>query len=244
MLMMTISRSLIPPALIVALFAGVLTPGCGGDRFGSELKAQPAAFETSSVEGETIRLPQDRPFSITLTKGSEEPGLGGSAGAGAEADEQGRAGAQASVDSGGMAHALFQLGHAFTNATDRQADFEFTISFEHAYEVSATPEVRLPDASVGLNLYARAAGGRLLRDMTLIDYSTLSGAARQTAKKTVAFSLVVGPNETVNVFLAGQSQVEVPAERSAEADLQVTGLTYEVVTKPAPAVRKTGDASR
>jgi len=162
--------------------------------------------------------------------------LDGTAQAAATAERIGRAEATAAVTHSGTAEGLFQLGHALANDTDRQIDLEFTVRFAYEFEVQHQPEVRLPDAVVGLRLYARDDHGRLLRELALLDHSTEDGPARRQADDRLDFALTLGPGQSVDVFLAGQARVEIDSARSASVTLRLSGLQFEVVTRPAPAV--------
>jgi hypothetical protein len=133
------------------------------------------------------------------------------------------------------------MGHAITNETDRQMDFNVSLAFRYAFEAEADANSRLPDASVGLRLYAREKRGRLLRDVALVSYTTENGATRRASSEDLDFTLTLGPGDTVEVYLAGQARVEVPAERSAACKLSLSELTAEIEARPAPAVRAASD---
>ncbi|MCK4341244.1 MAG: hypothetical protein KAY37_05910 [Phycisphaerae bacterium] len=222
----------------------LLLSGCAGGQFGSELSQRPKARPISKPEGTTLRLPRDQEFNIHLSRDSTEPGLDGEAEASATARAAGEGEALAAVTGGGKAEGIFWLGQALTNATTRQTDFDFKVHFEYEFEAQATPGLKLPDAVVGLRLYARDELGRLLRDVILVQYSTENGATKRRASENLDFTLTLGPSDAVSVFLAGQAKVEVPDGRSASCSLKLRGLTIEVVTRPAPAVRTAGDEQR
>jgi hypothetical protein len=216
--------------------ATLLLAGCASAQFGSELSARPKARAIDKIEGAALHLPQDQPYNITLPKVTKEPRLEGTADADALAKPTGDGSASATVTNGGKAEGIFQIGHALTNATDRQADFEFRVRYNYEFEARATTELALPDASVGLRLYARSERGRLLRDLVLVQHTTENGAAQRSAGDSLTFTLTLAPGETVDVFVAGQAKIEVPDGRSASCALKITGLQMDVTTRPAPAV--------
>lgn len=215
----------------------MLLVGCGGGHFGSTLSASPRPQPLHQADGATLRLPQEAPFSIALPQSSRAAGLGGQADADAQAKSDGQAEVSARVTTSGTAEGLFQLGHALSNDTDRQADVDFRVRFTYEFETRAGPDVRQPDAAVGLKLYARDQRGRLLREMTLVSHTTESGPTSRQSTEDLRFTLTVGPGTALDVFLAGQARVEISADRSASARLALRDLQIEVVSRPAPAVR-------
>jgi len=221
---------------LVLVFAG-----CGGDGFGSELQVQPTPRPLSRGDYQTIRLPQDEPFSITLAPTQKRPGLGGSAEADAHVSKGGSADAVARVENGGSAQAGFQLGHAFQNDSDRQAEMRLRVRGEFETEARATPPGPLPDVKVGLKLYVRDGRNRLLRDFSLAQHTTDKGAASSSDRKEVDFLLTLGPHERVSVFLAGSVQVETQEGHSARGSIRLSGLEMEVTTELAPPVGRAGD---
>lgn len=228
----------IPALAAAALLLASGLAGCSNTRFGSQLSVQPRPQPISAAAGTTLRLPQDKAFSIALPSANREPGLGGTAEADADATGAGTAEASAAIADSGTAAGLFQLGHSFENDTSRQADFKFTVRYHYAFEAAATPESGYPDAVVGLKLYARGQRGRLLQDLSLIQHSTDSGSLERAGEEALHFTLTLGPDEVVTVFLAGQVKVEIREGRSAHGALKLRDVQMEVVTKPAPA---TGD---
>jgi hypothetical protein len=214
--------------------------GCAGGNFASELSAKdkPIPQPLSNAAGKTIRLPQDKPFSLIVNDSQQKAALDGSAEADAEAQRDGQAQASASVSDGGQARATFQLGHAFKNDTERQTDLHVTVRCDYEYE--AGPASRWGDATVGLKLYARDGRNRLLTSFSLVQHSTEDGAATSKDSKVMDFTLTLGPGESVNVFLGGQVEIDIDAGRSAHGSLKLSGLEMEVEPRPAAAVR-TGD---
>ncbi len=218
------------------VWLGLLT-GCMGTQFGAELSAKPKPRPLRATQPTTLHLPQDEPFAIALPSASKKPGLDGAADADATARPAGEAEATASVKQSGTAEAVFQLGHALANETDRQMDLDCTVRLKYEFEVSNTPAQRLHDATIGLRLYAREARGRLLRDLALLDYTTESGAAGRTGDESFRFIVTLAPGDVVHMFLAGQAKVDIPAERTATAKLKVTGVQFDITAQPAPAVQ-------
>jgi hypothetical protein len=219
----------------------LLLSGCGGGDVGSELTVRPTPRSLSSGERATLRLPQDEPFSITLAPTRESPGLGGTAEADAHVSRDGNADAVARVDEGGSALARFQLGHAVKNESDRQMDLLVRLRCEYETEAEATPPGPLPDATVGLKLYARDGHNRLLRNIGMVDHSTEEGAASSKDRKDVEFTLTLGPRETLSVFLAGSVEIETRVGHSARGSIKLSGLEMQIETALAPPVRQAGD---
>lgn len=227
------------PTTWVALI--VLT-GCSAGQVGSELAVRPKGHSLGKPDtSTTLRLPQQNPFNITLTRANKQPGLLGAAEVDATAESNGTATARAAVREGGQAEALFQIGHALENSGERQTDADFKISFQRAFDVSGQAEPGVTDAVVSLWLYVRNARGRLVRDVQLLSYTSENGPARNRGTETQEFTLTLAPGETMNVFLAGNVQVKVPDGRSASGSLTVSNLQFEIVTRPAPAVRTASD---
>jgi len=215
--------------------------GCSSNQFGAELSVRPRAYSLRKTQPVKLRLPQDENFSIALESSRREPGLDGEASADARAKPAGQGEASASVARSGTAEGLFRLGHAFANDTDRQMDLDLAVRYHCEYEAREEPDARLPDATVGLRLYARDERGQILRDFVLVEYATDDGTAQRQADDSVSFTLTLGPGQSVDVFLAGRAMVNVPTERTASGLLKLDGLQFEVVTRPAPAVRATSD---
>jgi hypothetical protein len=215
--------------------------GCGGGDFGSELTVRPNPWLLSRGENQMIRLPQDEPFSIALAPSQESPGLGGTAEADAHTSKDGQADASARVENGGSARAWFQLGHAFENDSEWQAQLEVRVRCEFEAKAEATPPGPLPDAKIDLNLYVRDGHNRLLRNFNLAQHSTEEGAAASTDRKEVEFVLPLGPRQRVDIFLAGSVQVETQEGHSARGSIRLSGLEMELKTEMAPPVQKAGD---
>lgn len=230
----------ITSALCVPLAGLALLSGCESGQFGAELVAQPKAYAINSTQTTTLRLPSDQSYNIALPRVEEEPGLGGSAEADATAEATGSASAMARVDHGGVAEGVFQLGHAIRNATQRQTDLKIDVRFTQSFKAGTSSAAGLADAMAGLRIYARTGRGRVLRDIALLDYSTESGSVARTTTEGVDFTITIGPNETVNVFLAGRARVDVPDERSAHARIELRDVTMSIEAVPAPAVRTAG----
>lgn len=220
----------------VALVA-VALGGCANGQYGSELSVRPRPRSLNKVERTTLQLPADQAFNITLSEQSARPGLTGTADAQATVDKQGTASAVADVRDGGAAEAGFQLGHAFTNETDRQVDVEFRVHFDYEFAAQIAPDVGTGDGAVVLRLYARSARRRLLRDVCLVNYTTENGATKRKSSEQAEFTLTLAPHESIDVYLAGQARIEAPDTHSADGSLKLNGVRFEVVTQPAPAVQ-------
>ena len=74
--MMTVRRSPFAAcALVIASLAALLSSiGCSSGDFGSELSVRPKPHLFDARDQQTLRLPQDEPFSITLAPTQETPG--------------------------------------------------------------------------------------------------------------------------------------------------------------------------
>lgn len=228
---------------LVALMSAALgLTGCGGSQFAGELSARPRPQAIGASDTQLIQLPGDRKFSIHLAPSSQQAGLEGQAEANASADRAGDAQANASVQQGGTASAAFQLGHAFKNTSGRQIDLHFELNFSYSFDASATPDQGVPDATVGLKLYARDQHNRLLTSLPVVLHSTEDGDATSGAdRQTIKFSVTLGPGSSANVFLAGYARIDSPEGRSAQGSVELRGLTMRVQSKTAPAVRAVGD---
>lgn len=219
----------------------LLLGGCAGANFGSDLSARPRPQPLPKQDETRLQLPADRAFSITLAPSSREPGLGGKAEVHSSANSDGQAHAKATVQKGGSANAMFQIGHAFQNDTPQQADLDFKIAFDADYHIHTPHDSVRPEASVGLKLYARDGRGRLLRNMDLIGHTSEKGNAQRSIAETLEFTLTLAPGESVDVYLAGQVRVEVTDDRSGRGELRLRNLSMQIVTRLAPKVRKNGD---
>ncbi len=224
-------------ALMIATLAALLLGGCSTAQFGVDMAVHPKPYALRKTEPTTLRLPQDQRFSIALQSDHREPGLDGTAEASADAKDTGQGEATASVVRSGSAEGLFRLGQGFSNDTDQQMDLDVVVRFHYEFAARAEPDAGTPDASVGLRLYAHEEHGRMQRDDALIDYSTENGATQRQADQNLSFSLTLGPGQAVEVFLAGRAKVDATAQRSASATLKLSGLQFEIATRPAPAVR-------
>ena len=226
--------------LTLGMFTALLH-GCGGDHFGSELSAKPRPRPMGRPEGVTLRLPREHAFNIVLPSATQKSGLNGTAKADATAEPDGHAQAVAAVTHSGTAEGLFRLGHALVNDTERQVDVDFNVRLHYEFDAQSSSTSRLPDARVGLRLYVRDDSGVLLRDVSLMSYTTENGSARRAADEHEQFTLTLGPRAEVSVFLAGRAGADISEGRSASATLTLSNLRFEVVTRPAPAVRTAGD---
>jgi hypothetical protein len=214
----------------------VAIAGCSSDQFGAELSARPRPSAIRTPEGTTFRVPEDQPFVIALQRKNSAAGLEGQADADATAGGDGHAGARVRVVRAGQAQALFQLGSAFVNDTERTIDLECALHFRYRLDISQEPRSAAKDGALGLRLYAREARGRMLREMNLFDVGSEEGAARRDSEEHLEFTLTISPGETVNVYLAGQARADIPAERSLTAELKVSDVRLHAVSHAAPDV--------
>lgn len=226
-------------AVLGALALGL--SGCGGADFGSELSARPKPRKLSGTDTQPLHLPRDVAFSIVFAPATKDPGLGGDAKADATASRDGSAAIMAAVTESGSATAEFKLGHAFENDTARQVDLVIAVSLDYEYTAVADESVALPDAFVGLKLYATDRRNRTLRSYDLVRHSTEKGGAKVRSNERIEFSLVLAPGASVNVYLAGLAKVAIKQGRSASGSLEITGVQMEAATRPAPPVRTAAD---
>ncbi len=216
--------------------------GCGQGGFTSELAVQPPAQSVRATEPATLSFPQDKPFAIALAPTQQTPGLDGTADADAHATKDGNADARAEAKQAGKSTAGFQLGHALKNETERQVDFAFHVRFKYQYDAAAQPASGLPDAVLGLTLYARTGRGRPLTELNVLQHSTENGAVQRASDEELQFTLTLGPGETANVYLGGEVRVDVANGHSASGALKVSDLKMDVETRPAPPVAATQNA--
>lgn len=233
-------RLFIPHALACGIAVLTLT-ACNQSQFGGELTAKPQPLAIQQATGQTLRIPQQEPFSIALPRSRQEPGLGGQADAQADAQPGGSATATATVQGGGTAQAGFQLGHAFRNETDRQFKLDIAFSYDYEMEASAEPETPYADCQVELMLFVRKERGAA-QPLTLLQHSTENGAASRAAQReTARISVILPPQETVNIYLAGQAAINIEADRSAQGRLALRDVQLAVDITPAPPVGTFGD---
>lgn len=229
-------------SILLAATATLLVSGCAAGRFGSDLAHHPRSpARVKSADAATVSWPQREPLNITLTETTEVPGLDGAAESDAVASRDGSAEAYAKVTGGGTASALFQVGHAFSNETERMLDCTITVRFAYEVATRAEPDTGRPDAMVGLRLYARDNLGRLLRDDTLIEHTTEGGPTERDATETITFDVTLGRGALLNVFLAGQTQIDTESDRMASGRLSLRDLQIDVATRPAPQVQSAND---
>ena len=215
------------------LGTGLLT-ACGAGDAGSELamRPKPRAIGARAV----LRIPQEEPFSITLSSAQETPGLQGEAGTEKRVTDDGNADAEAWVRHGGTAQATFQIGQAVANDSDQQVQLRVTARCSYETMAETVPPGPFADAQVSLTLYARDGRNRLLRSLKFIAHSTEEGAASSANTKEVTFELTLGAREWVNIFVAGDVQVETTPEREARGKVELRGLEMVIETEPAPPV--------
>ena len=223
--------------LMTCVTLAPIVAGCAASAGGSELASRPKTLALSAEAGKVIRLPADGAFSIRHQQSSQVAELGGEATGQASLTESNAARASATVTAGGSASGVFQLGHAFRNESDQQVDLLVRVKLSYAYDASNEPREARPDASVSLNVFARDGRNRLIRSMPLVNHTTEQGDARSQGQEDVSFVATLGPAESLSVWVAGSARADVKPERSASASVQVSGVSIEVETRPAPPVR-------
>lgn len=219
----------------------VSVTGCAGAGFGAELSKKPRPLLLNEVTGQTVRLPQDGKFAITLAPSEKAKSLEGSADADSNVSPDGSADAHVKVAHGGNAAAGFQLGHSFQNDTQRQIDLDVRVTADYAFEASATPPGPLPDAKVTLHLYALDQRNRKLTEFNFVEHATDKGAASSRDATDTRFTLTLGPGASVSIYLAGQVKVDAKADHSAAGSLKLSNLAMEIASRPAPDVQAASD---
>ena len=228
-------RILAASVTVLACLAGWCA-GCTSTTFGSDLSTMPAPRLIREIEPTTYNLPAGEPFSIRLSQSSEQASLVGVAKADAEAKREGEGRATASVENGGQASGTIQIGHLFKNDTSRQIDFEIHIQYRYEFEIGIMPAERAVGGTTGIKLYTKDQRNRVLREFDLVSHSTEQGSAERKSDDEIRFPLTLDPNDSVAVFLAGQTSVNVEAGKTANGTLRIYDLRMTVSTKPAPAV--------
>jgi hypothetical protein len=226
--------------LVGAVLAAPLY-GCGGGQLGSELTVRPEPQPLGGGAGSVLHLPADRQYSIALAPTQESPELDGTAEADAQASKDGSASAVAQVVNAGKATAGFQLGYSVKNESDRQTALKIRVRCEHEISVRSDPPSATPDAKTSLTLYARDQYNRLLRTIELARDDSNDGAATSGGRTDAEFELLLGPGDTVSIFLAGSVQIDTRRGRTARGEVKMTGLEMDIETIAAPPVKKIAD---
>ncbi len=218
-----------PRTALLAL-ATLILAGCESTQYGSELadKPRPQPFEAGAT---TLKLPQDAPFNIVLPESNEKPLLNGKSDAACKADKGGAGSAKADVQTGGVAEAIFRVGHSIENATAQPVELTCKVRVAYELSVSASTPTAANDGVVGLRLYARDKHGRLLRTVPLVDHTSADGAVRKNGRDEVSIDLELAAGATLNLFVGCQARVDVPEERSASAAISLTELQMEISRK-------------
>lgn len=209
--------------------------GCTGGSDLGELSARPKPRNLAPAA--PLKIPGDEPFTILFAPSSKQPGLGGTAEANAFARPDGSAEAGVRISDGGRAQAAFQIGHAVRNDSDRQVELEVAIRYRYEYRAETQTDARNEDARIALKLFARDDSNRLLRSMDLLDYATGQGAAQRSGAETLSFRVTLGPGIAANIYLGGEAAADTTrTPRNAAAMLKLSEVTFEIVSRPAPAV--------
>ena len=222
--------------------AALAPAGCSGAAVSSELAVRPEPRPLSRSSGSVLRLPKDEKFAIALAPAQKSPGLMGTADATASASREGSAELSAEVENGGTASATFQIGHAFSNDSERQMDLNIKTRFDCEFRAETKPATQAEDATLNLSIYARDGRGRLLKSIGVVQYSTVEGGLGSKSRRENDFTLTLGPSETVSVFVAGDIAINAKEGRSATAAMRLSGMELEIESKPAPAIATTKPA--
>lgn len=222
---------------LLAPLALVWLSGCAAGGLADELTGRPNARAIGKADGKVVRIPSDEKLSITASPAQKAPGLAGSAAANAAARPEGSAEAAANVDGGGTASAAFQLGHAFSNDSDRQLDLRIALKFACEHSADSGPDDLSPNAAVSLKLLAREGRGRLRQQVVVFDHALDAGKIRSKRIEELEMDVTLGPGTSINVYLAGAVVVENREGQSAAGTLKVSGVEMTVTPTVAPAVR-------
>lgn len=234
---MRAGRSAYRACCLAALAAGIA--GCSSGSMTSELAAKPEAHTIAKLASSILHLPKDQKFSIALAPAQKSPGLSGSADATAQAAGDGNATLSASVENGGTASATFQVGHAFTNDTDRQMDLHVRLKFDYEYSAAAKPPSLAADGVLGVDIFARSTRGKLLKTIPVLNFSTAEGDLSSRGEKEAEFSVTLSPAEGAIIFVGGNVQIATKDGHSANGAIKLAKLEMAVEPKAAPAVSAT-----
>ncbi|MBI5865918.1 MAG: hypothetical protein HZB38_15725 [Planctomycetes bacterium] len=223
-------------ALVAAMFACTALTGCGGGSPAAELNVRPEPRTVSATAAKPLRLPQDERFSIALAPSQKAPGLLGKADANSNARSDGTADASAKVENGGTASSSFQLGHVFSNDSERQVDLAVRVSFDFQYDATAQPPNVGEQAALKLDIFARDGRGRMLKTVNVLQYTTGEGDIAGRSRNQSDFSVPLGPRETLAVYAGGNASINAKDGRSGTGGIRISGLEMEVQSKPAPPI--------
>lgn len=238
------TRSIRPILFGAGAIAVGFAIGCAGSSFGSELAVRPAPKLIRDIQTTSFSFPRDGKFSIRLPQSSKQAGLVGTVEADATVDTGGKANAKAIVENGGTGSGTVQIGHLIKNDTFRQMDLDIRVAFHFEFDVSCSPDAKVPAASAGIRLYVRDQRNRLLREFDLVQHTTEQGSVRRNSDEEIEFTVSLGPDDSAAIFVAGQASVETEEGRSASATLEIDQLTMDIKTTPAPAVQRAADEPR
>ncbi len=223
----------------LALWLGLLLTGCSGGSMTSELAAKPDSHAMAKLASSVVHLPKDHKFSIALAPAQKSPGLSGSADATAQAAGDGNANLKASVENGGTASATFQIGHAFSNDTDRQMDLRVRLRFDYEYSATAKPPSLAADGVLGMDIYARNTRGKLLKTIPVLSFSTAEGDLSSRGEKEADFTVTLSPADGAIIFVGGNVQITTKDGHSAGGTIKLSKMEMDVEPKPAPVVEAT-----
>lgn len=228
-------------AVLTCCLIGInsLIGGCSSGSMTSELVAKPESRSLAKLGSSVIHLPRDEKFSIALAPAQKSPGLLGTADANSQAAHEGNASLSASVDNGGGASATFQIGHAFSNDTDRQMDLHVRVRFDYEYSAGAKPPSLSADGLLGMDVYARSTRGKLLKTIPVLSFSTSEGDLAGRGNKEAEFVVTLGPADGAIIFVGGNIQITTKDGHSANGVIKLSKLEMDVEPKTAPATSVT-----
>jgi hypothetical protein len=206
-----------------------LAAGCNQAGFGRELAHQPPPKPLQLSSTQTLELPANEPFNITLNRTTEEPTLAGTVDTHASANGQdGTARVHSEVRDGGFGRAEAQIGYAFVNQTGHQLNVKISVEFEYTVDLQLDPPTTLPNASAAMRLLVRHPRGRVLRDIPLVEQSTDDGPFYRKSRDEAALTVPLAPGGALNVYVAGLASIDAPAGRHASATLQLSDFVMRI----------------
>lgn len=212
-------------------FTLAVVTGCAGGG-AAELSARP---RPQALTAATVSVPRDGRLSIALSSFSKRAGLSGQVTGDATAAAEGRGELTLNITGGGSADGALQLGHAFSNDSDRQVELDLAIRF--SMELSTTVETAAieGDATLRARLYVRDGANRLLRAIDVTGFAATHGSLKRTTRESQQLTLTLGPGQSAQVFLGIDAAADtLRSERSASLTVRITDFVVDASTRPAP----------
>ncbi|MBK8916010.1 MAG: hypothetical protein IPM64_15680 [Phycisphaerales bacterium] len=217
-------------ALAAALLLTALS-GCAGGG-AAELTARPRPQPLTAA---AVSVPRDGKLSIALSSFSKRPGLEGQVSGDATADARGGGELALRVQGGGAAEATLQLGHAFSNETDRQVELDLSVRFALTLSTTLDPAAVEGDATMNARLFVRDGANRLLRAIDVTGFAATQGSLKRSARDSQQLTLTLGPGQSAQVFLGIDAAADtLRSDRSASLTVTISDFAIDATTRPAP----------